>query len=151
MKHILFLDFDGVLVFSINSAGTKHPSVSLLEKFLFDNPHVFVVFSTDWRNSQTLDELKMHFSYKLQDRFIGVTPNSANTLFKREHEILNYMKYNAPEAAFVALDDRRDLFSPQCNFLVLVKHVQCNHLLQEDLQKVTLMFEQQKNKINHSY
>lgn len=151
MKHILFLDFDGVLVFSINSAGTKHPSVSLLENFLFDNPDVFVVFSTDWRNSQTLDELKMHFSYKLQDRFIGVTPHCSNTFFKRENEILSYIKYNAPDAVFVALDDRRDLFSPQCSFLVLVKHIQCNHVLQEDLQKVTLMFEQQKSKKNQSH
>lgn len=143
MRKILFLDFDGVLVFSMNALGERHQSHILLEQFLHNNPDIYVVFSTDWRNNTSFDDLTQQFSSTLRERFIGVTPTLAPTLFKREKEILAYKNFLGSHVAIVALDDRRDLFSPTCDFLVLVKHIDTNCLKQVDLDRVKVLLDRQ--------
>lgn len=145
MKKILFLDFDGVLVFSMNALGQRHSSHILLEQFLKNNLDIDVVFSTDWRNNTSFEDLLSRFSSSIRDRFIGITPSISPTFFKREKEILAFVASIQEESLFVALDDRRDLFSPTCNFLALVKHEDCNCLKMEDLEKVLALFEKQSH------
>lgn len=107
---VIFLDFDGVL------HGSSTPffhSVPLIESTL-ERLNAYVVFSTDWRESQSLEQLKSYFSEGFQKRIIGVTPVLDVVVHKRYYECLAFLE-DVQCKCWLAIDDRGDLFPKTAN------------------------------------
>lgn len=120
-KLILFLDVDGVL----HLPGQDLPlaRIPTVEKFLNSHPEVSIVFSTSWRESMSLEDLKSMFSPNCHHHFIGVTPvieppsflNEDGELVRdergiRQKEIEMWVEKHAPNSNWIAIDDALDLF-----------------------------------------
>lgn len=122
MSRFLFLDFDGVLN-AVTPAGyvPAHPSldrqcVARVARVV-EELALSVVCSSSWREDYTLDQLKALLRAAggdvLADALIDVTP-IYEKVPKRRHvraaEVADWLKDNAPEAAYVVIDDS-DKFS----------------------------------------
>lgn len=126
---ILFLDFDGVCHPGCATVHTRFANLPLLESWLREQVSVEVVISSSWRIYSPLPELAQHFAEDLRHRVIGATPAYGQLKFepdpqwdhcKREFEALSWMKSNAsPDRSWVCLDDMAQIFSPNCQHLVL--------------------------------
>lgn len=129
MRHILFLDFDGVL----------HPFPAPIdpaclfcflpgfEDTLRDLPHLEIVISSSWREGHQLDELRKLFSPDVGERIIGVTPQIdvhrlEDLRAVRQREIVLFLAKQPQEVAWIALDDDPDLFEPGCPNLIECIH-----------------------------
>ena len=131
----LFLDFDGVLHHHPED-GSDIPKpfehVPALTRVIDDadpDKNVRVAITSDWRKHLGLDELKGQLGESIAERVVGVTPVFKPTPMPwggvlsrgiRQQEIETWLKNNAPEAPWVALDDRADLFRYRCPHLVEV-------------------------------
>lgn len=119
MTKYIFLDFDGVL----HAYG--RPKFELVPKFqdVVENYDVRIVFSTSWREYQSLSQLQSHFHPKITHKLVGLTPILANNHESAPHlrhrEILLYLKQNNIESEWRALDDMDCLFPPSCPNLIL--------------------------------
>ncbi len=137
MRHLLFLDFDGVLhpdgeaVFSCRE---------VLESYLLGMPDVDIVISSTWREDYSLPELQAFFSPSLHDRIIGVTPTLETGYDRggRQREIEAYLQVwdvRSSSVSWVALDDLRHFFDDDCPCLIWVdpakgfSHVEGKRLL----------------------
>lgn len=155
VKQILFLDFDGVLKLGFDALGRSHESIKRLESFLASNPDVEVVFATTWRNKYSSQELSSLFEEEVRSRFIGSTPNinSWSPTGARQREIeawLDMAKAKSEDyksVAWVALDDRGDLFEDGYYNLALVNNYGINFILDDDIQKIKKLFLEQINKL----
>lgn len=95
-----------------------------------DFPSVDIVVSSTWRETRTLDELRLYFSADIAARIIGVTPDwrevphllSVIGSYTRHVEIEGWLRQcSRPWEAWIALDDRHWLFKP-----FLPNLVRCN-------------------------
>ena len=123
---ILFLDIDGVLhPAEGKSKDDLFCRLPLLHEILRAAPHVEVVFSTDWRHSTPLKQLRRRVCEGARDlspRFIGVTPKRplGIGLQIRADECRAWLKANGAESrAWLALDDRPAFFYPGDNLYVV--------------------------------
>lgn len=96
---VIMLDFDGVL----HQAQSGHMDrLPMLEAWLRENPEVDVVLSTNWRASNSMEDLRACFSADIHPRVLGGTPALAGA--SREDEIMALVqKYRIRHWA--ALDD----------------------------------------------
>lgn len=109
---VLFLDFDGVLhALDCTSAGL-FGCRPLLEGVLREFPDVQIVISSAWRELHPLEELRASFSGDIAARIVGVTPilPFQDGVPHRQRECLAWLSANAPDAAWLALDDVAALF-----------------------------------------
>lgn len=118
---ILFLDFDGVLHMAENGSLEFIPNVVQLLK---SNAHLKVVFSTNWRESMSFNHLVELFPLTLSERFLGYTPlceeESPHT---RYTEIVSWLDIHAKDNDWIAIDDTKSLFPPDCkNFFHVERH-----------------------------
>jgi len=119
---ILFLDFDGVLHPLSRENGT-FSLCSLFESVMHEASNVDIVVSSAWRESQTLDDLRSHFSMNVRERIIDTTPVFSHLAhpYLRQAEISAWMRDAGREyESWIALDDSDWLFSPGCRNLILV-------------------------------
>jgi hypothetical protein len=121
VKKILFLDFDGVLHPDGIALFSK---IGLLEEYLLQMPGIEIVISSTWRETQTLDELKNHFSEAVRDKIIGVTPSLEDGYDcggrQREiHAFLDSAGMNDESTSWVALDDMPLFFDEGYPHLIL--------------------------------
>jgi hypothetical protein len=122
--HIIFLDFDGVLHGFRGAGMFEHKE--RFEKILRDHPHVMVVFSTSWRFNQSFEQMVGWFSEDVRHRFVGVTPTVQEkwppyTMHEREKECLKYIEEVSWTGKWVAIDDAKDLFRPDCENLIITE------------------------------
>jgi hypothetical protein len=118
----VFLDFDGVLhpepgqYFSRNDVF--EPAIREAHKMC--RRKLWIVVSSAWRYSHTLDEMKLKFSPDIASMIIDVTPNEDYGFDTggREKEIKKWMKQNDKDAEWIAIDDRASMFE-SLNKLVL--------------------------------
>lgn len=110
-RSLLFLDFDGVLHPRPTLAGERFCRLPLLEGWLRERPHVDVVISSSWRFANSLTELRSIFSEDLQSRVISTTSAGGDAGGSREHQIRQWLQYEAPGATWIAIDDSSWLFS----------------------------------------
>lgn len=132
---ILFLDFDGVLHPDFARGPAYFSAKPLLWKLLDACPHVDVVFSTSWRDIHPADELIQFVTAgggeHHADRFIGTTPSivtepGANIVqcYRRETEIKLWLLGNEQmHRQWIALDDFKEYFSPNCPNLIEIDHI----------------------------
>lgn len=128
---ILFLDFDGVLHPEDRDA-VAFCQAHLLWQILRACPHVQVVFSTSWREVQSMNELVEFVTHgggeDLRPRFIGTTPKvitdpQANFHRSREAECLAWLEMNGHiETPWLAIDDIDHWFSPSSTNLHLTNY-----------------------------
>jgi hypothetical protein len=115
----VFLDFDGVLhpEFSYAECFTKRDLVEeTLLPFLGEGKFK-IVLSTAWRSSFTFEDLKRNFSAEFACHMVGVTPELEGGFSKggREEEINQWLEANASkDDVWIALDDRKELFTEDC-------------------------------------
>ena len=114
-SFILFLDFDGVL--SPGNTGTlRHAAAlaALLEEF----PATRVVLSTNWRESEPLEELVGWLPPALARRVVGATPvlPGGHTQGGRQRECEEWLRVN-PAVRWLAVDDTVTLFDGACPWL----------------------------------
>jgi hypothetical protein len=138
--RVLFLDFDGVL----------HPQTfSSLDQFCYmDNfcdairivdplHRLPIVISSTWRHHYTLQHMRALFSPDVGQQVVGVTPylsieepaGNQEWLFlgdeplkvrHRQREILMWLHTHAPDAQWLAIDDRPGYFEDDCKNLFTV-------------------------------
>lgn len=123
-KKFIFLDFDGVL------HGESQYSAGL-----FEHIHVFcdavrpfsdttqIVISSAWRETHTLEKLKVFFASDIAKLIVGVTPQREDSYNRggRQREILDYCKENnIDHKQWIALDDMERFFNDACPNLILV-------------------------------
>lgn len=140
---ILFLDFDGVLHSDWDSPPIPFQRMPLVTELLRERPYGNVVFTTSWRETVPIEQLRLHFEEDLRDRVIGVTPvldKSAADGFphplskaSRQAECKAWMWMtgrwnNQSKHAWVAADDRRWWLVVDCPWLV---HINPNNALTE--------------------
>ena len=82
---------------------------------------VNIVFSTSWREYSTVDRLKSHFPQKIQHKFIGMTPIITDAVtHTRFREIMMFNnQHQIPDYQWIAIDDMKCLFPPNCPNLIL--------------------------------
>lgn len=133
---VIFLDFDGVL------HGSSTPffhSVPLIET-LVERLNAYVVFSTDWRESQSLEQLKSYFSESFRKRVIGTTPVLDLDVHRRYNECLAFLAEIRCKQ-WLVIDDRGDLFPSSANLYL----TDCNTGFDEkDTEKIFSLFCLQK-------
>lgn len=133
---ILFLDVDGVLHPEPCLARHYFCRLPLLERILLDFPQVELVISSVWRldwadESEQIAGMKEHFSLKLKDRVVGVTPDHRRTPIEqapagladylREWECMDWLRTHRPAGTpYLMLDDRSWLFRPNNPHLMIV-------------------------------
>jgi hypothetical protein len=116
---IIFLDFDGVLH---TNNGKKFSLMKNLEKVVKKCPNIKIVFSTSWREYSSLENLTKYFSEEIKEKCIGMTPFfSEQVQHVRYYEILKYLEENKVSEPWIAVDDLKVLFPPDCENLFLVK------------------------------
>jgi hypothetical protein len=107
--RVLLLDFDGVTHPIGGQPGATLPFVYLpaLEDLVRKWADVHIVISSSWREHHTLEELREFFSEDLRQRVIGVTPliQCEAGRGQRQKECHAWLRLNAPEAAWIAIDD----------------------------------------------
>lgn len=123
---VLFLDFCGVLH---PDGAPKHREfiyVPHLEAVLRDFPGVHVVISSTWARYSGLDELRVFFSPDLRRRIVDSTPSArllgqAGAAYERQVECEAWLRMNAPDERWLAVDDCEFLYSPECDNLFHLK------------------------------
>ncbi|HUX62225.1 HAD domain-containing protein [Sulfuricella sp.] len=136
---ILFLDFDGVLHPENPNRPEDFSCRPYLWQILRACPTVEVVFSTQWRDIHTVDDL-VEFATQgggedLAHRFVGGTPliggatsqgavmHHAVPFYRREMECRLWLSDNGQQGRpWLALDDFDAYFTPACPMLYLVDH-----------------------------
>lgn len=114
-RFILFLDFDGVL--HPGTSGTfRH--APLLATYLDAYPFVRIVISSNWRFSESVDELKGWFAPSMASRIIGATPILAGGAEGSRQQEIEHWLAEHPTQLWRALDDDATLFSPTCPWLI---------------------------------
>ena len=135
MRHVLFLDIDGVLHRGIarragNRVISSAPDIklfefaSLLDDLLSPYPEVEIILSSDWSlvlgTEFTRDAIP---SPRLRERIVGATFEGCKfnplvwPVLSRGEQILDYVARNAP-LEWLAVDDRTDGFEAQRHRLV---------------------------------
>lgn len=125
-SDLLFLDVDGVLHpagsdYSFSSRFFSH--LPLLEELLREFRSVDVVISSDWRLSESIEQLQRYFSEDIRHRIMGATPKldpDVAGLHRRQLEIQAWLAGNCcSDAEWVALDDWASHFEAGFERLVL--------------------------------
>lgn len=112
-RTLLFVDFDGVLHRAENGSFEFLPN---LLRILRLRPDVDVVISSSWRVNATREWLLDHFPPSSHDRIVGVTPVRAGP-YQRQAECLAFA-HAVGATRFLAIDDDRELFHPECPWVV---------------------------------
>lgn len=118
-RALLFLDFDGVLH---RAEDGSFEFVPRLEELLNLVPDLDVVISSTWRINASRSALLGYFPPSTHDRIVGVTP-VFHCRHARQAECLAYAAA-AGVTRFVAVDDDRSGFAPDCPWLVLTDRYQ---------------------------
>lgn len=112
---ILFPDFDGVM--HPGTSGTMR-HVPKFEAFLARYPDVLLVPSSNWRETESLDDLRNWFSPAFASRIIDVTPVlHLPGRGSRQTEIETWLGQH-PARHWRAIDDDASLFRPDCRWLI---------------------------------
>ena len=121
MRKIIFLDFDGVL----------HPDgiglfsqLGVFEECVLRMKDVEIVISSSWRETDTLDQLRSHFTHLLQERIVGITPSLDDGYDSggRQREIETFLDsagLNKQNCFWIALDDTQLFFDDDYPNLLL--------------------------------
>ena len=132
---LLFLDFDGVLHPDFARGKNLFSANPLLWQLLDECQHIEVVFSTSWREIHPVDELIQFVTTGGGEhhaaRFIGTTPSivaergaNVTQYYRRETEIKLWLLGNGQShRSWIALDDLKEYFSPDCPNLIPIDHI----------------------------
>ena len=111
---ILFLDLDGVL--RRETAPTyslEAPLVARFEDLLYELPEIEVVISSTWKDSFGIQELRGLFSADVRLRIVAKTRTIPGLHeLSRQAEAEAWLREHAPDAPWIALDHRPDLWRP---------------------------------------
>lgn len=120
-RHVLFVDFDGVLHRTGATLDKLFSNLPMLEAWLRRRPSIDVVVSSSWAQVHPIEELRSYFSEDLQARVLGALGrSSARHVFERQaHAELWMAKHGCRHAAWAALDDEAWQYSPGCEQLVV--------------------------------
>ncbi|MBT3066273.1 HAD domain-containing protein [Rhodoferax sp. U11-2br] len=72
---ILFLDFDGVTHPEPYAQESAFNQLPLIESVVCGMASIDIVVSRGWRETHSLDELRVSFAPDIRPRVVGVTPN----------------------------------------------------------------------------
>lgn len=135
MRHVLFLDIDGVLHRGIaKRAGNRVMSsapdiqlfeyVAVLDDLLRPYPNVQIVLSSDWSVVMGTDFTRAAIpSPGIRDRIVGATFDGCTfnpllwPVLTRGEQVLDYVSRNSP-IGWLAVDDRKDGFEAHRDKLV---------------------------------
>lgn len=120
MRHLLFLDIDGVLHGDLTP---KLSQVDLFTHYLRLLPRVEVVISSTWREDLTLAQLRDLFAPDLHARIIDVTPQRPDGYDTggRAREVADWLAaagLHAGNARWIALDDWPHLYDTGCPWVL---------------------------------
>jgi hypothetical protein len=128
MRRIIFLDIDGVVLPLSQPARCRYENfapadiplpLQRLTTFLDDYPSVELVLSSSWRVDYGLERARDLLPLRHRKKLIGATP-MINNGRDRGEECLLWLADRKERCLFAALDDCRQLFASNINWLVLV-------------------------------
>ena len=111
-RLILFLGFDGMLHPEGVGAELEFVYLDNFERVMREYPQVRIVVSSSRRFSESVEELRMHFSTDIRKRIVGVTPRLA------ESESVRGQRQRECEAWI-----REEYFDEGCQSLLLIPNV----------------------------
>ena len=124
MKKTIFLDFDGVLHGEGRDSKGQFEHIPLfcetIRPFI---SNLQIVISSSWRETHSIEKLRIFFEHDIKPLIIGVTPVHVNgfNYGGREQEIREYCSiHNILDTYWIALDDMERLFSPECKNVIFV-------------------------------
>lgn len=116
-QRILFLDFDGVLHPEGIETDLEFVDLDNFEHVIREFQQVRIVVSPTWRLSESVEELRLHFSADIRERIVDVTPKLADfesVRGQRHRECEAWIRENSPDGHGLALDDGARYFD-DCN------------------------------------
>ncbi len=106
-----------------------------------------VVISSSWRESAPLERIKTYFRKDVQSRIIGMTPvlpqNKMPPYIRdiRQREILQWMSDQSYSGPWIAIDDDKRIFEPNCKNLIECDFsIGLDESKQSELEEMILMF-----------
>ncbi len=112
---VLFFAIDGV--FHPHQTETLELKHKLLELTEF-HPNLELVMCSDWRATSPQAWFEKRFGSQLTERFKGCTPVLSSGEYRREREVLEFVRH-FKVSKFVVVDDRQDLYQNDFEHLVL--------------------------------
>ena len=120
----LFLDFDGVLHPSLCNDNDRFSKVNLLSQALTSSP-CQIIISSSWRFQFTLDQLRKMLPISISNLVVDVTGEALNGQYARHNEIRHWLESKQkPFADWMAIDDAKNEFPPDCPNLIATKSSQ---------------------------
>jgi hypothetical protein len=126
MKKVkyIFADFDGVMHRNGHKAFeyAEYFAKVVLQMSHMTDFEFKIVFSTSWREYQSVERLTNYFPKQIHDKCVGKTPLIRESMpHPRFQEIMMYTKeHGIDDRDWVALDDMACLFPPGCPNLILI-------------------------------
>lgn len=117
-RHVLFLDFDGVLHPASSTPGGHFAHASKLADCI-QGHSCEVVVSSSWRHSYPIEELKALLPDALSNRIIETTGTAVIGRHARFHEIQAWIKRQVTAITWRALDDCGWEFPTETKELIL--------------------------------
>ncbi len=123
MRHILFLDFDGVLHASGETRFARMPQFAACIRAM---PGVLIVVSSTWREMQGFRAMLDAFPPDVRERIVGATPVLQRARYElggRQREIEAWLQTHnlrRDNARWLAIDDTEMYFDRDCDFLLLL-------------------------------
>ncbi|HXV60622.1 MAG TPA: HAD domain-containing protein [Vicinamibacteria bacterium] len=111
---IVFLDLDGVLRReNAPKYRLEAPLVARFEDLLYELPEIEVVISSTWRDTFGIQELRGLFSADVRLRIVAKTRTIPGlNEYPRQAEAEAWLREHAPDAPWIAVDHRPDLWRP---------------------------------------
>jgi hypothetical protein len=137
MKDVIcFLDMDGCMhpffpePWLSDAENQFFSYVPNFEKAVLEgmkNYNISIVFSTSWRYSHTLEQMKAFFPDTINHLMVGVTPKAgvefSTPVYNREDECKQYLKdNNLMDAHWFAIDDDPAIFYTPKKLLLCPNH-----------------------------
>jgi HAD domain in Swiss Army Knife RNA repair proteins len=143
----VFLDFDGVVhpdhVMDFSNIEAVEEGLRQANQLI--DGKLKIIISSAWRYTHSLESMQRHFSKDIAEKMVGVTKDHSYGFDKggREKEIESWIETHDKGAPWVAIDDRKVMFRPNTNRLIL-----CNGSVgfEEENQKSLLKLVSQSKK-----
>lgn len=103
----------------------------------YDN--IEIVISSTWRLVYTFKTIRELFSDDIQQRVVGMTPETYSPVlpYERHNEVLMYLKQNGGEKVkWVAIDDNPEHFPAKCPVILTESNKGFNHASAAELQEI---------------
>jgi len=135
----LFLDIDGVLNIKENHPWTHGEPPAFDKQCLIEFESVIrtnsaekikIVISSTWRQVYSIEKIRALFSADLQDKIVGVTPDTYGRIedYERQNEVMTYLNSSGnKDFDWIAIDDDQYHYKPDADLVLTERYTGFDH------------------------